>query len=94
MFDRSLVGPIGTVVKVTTLQEYGVDKFFILDNDNVDTSQHNVVFVARGECGRHAETIASMPTPLAHLTIPVTLLNISVAPRPDQTSSAREPDQP
>ncbi|KAF4471208.1 lysine-specific histone demethylase 1, partial [Fusarium albosuccineum] len=38
---------------------YGVDKFFILENDNVDTSQRNVVFIARGECGRHAETIAA-----------------------------------
>ncbi len=60
VFDRSLVGPIGTIVKVATLKEYGVDKFFILENNNVDTSQHNVVFVARGEVGRHAETIASM----------------------------------
>ncbi|KOS18726.1 Vacuolar protein sorting-associated protein 33A [Escovopsis weberi] len=59
VFDRSLVGPIGTVVKVATLQEYGVDKFFILENDNVDTSQRNVVFVARGECGRNAEAIAA-----------------------------------
>ncbi|KAJ6446309.1 Vacuolar protein sorting-associated protein 33A [Purpureocillium lavendulum] len=59
VFDRSLVGPVGTIVKVATLKEYGVDKFFILENNNVDTSQHNVVFVARGEVGRHAETIAS-----------------------------------
>ncbi|RDA85860.1 hypothetical protein CP532_4910 [Ophiocordyceps camponoti-leonardi (nom. inval.)] len=58
VFDRSLVGPIGTIVKVTTLQEYGVDKFFILENGNVDSSQHNIVFVARGECGRHSEAIA------------------------------------
>jgi lysine-specific histone demethylase 1 len=58
VLDRSLVGPIGTVVKVTTLQEYGVQKFFILENDNVDASQRNVIFIARGECGRHAETIA------------------------------------
>ncbi|KAG5942620.1 hypothetical protein E4U53_007213 [Claviceps sorghi] len=59
VFDKSLVGPIGTIVKVNTLQEYGVDKFFVLENDNVDTSQHNIVFIARGECGRHAETIAN-----------------------------------
>ncbi|KAL7901435.1 Sec1-like protein [Trichoderma sp. SZMC 28014] len=59
VFDRSLVGPIGTIVKVATLQEYGVDKFFILENNNVDASQRNVVFVARGECGRHAEAVAA-----------------------------------
>ena len=43
---------------MNTLQEYGVDKFFVLENDNIDTSQHNVVFIARGESGRHAEQIA------------------------------------
>ncbi|PKS06374.1 hypothetical protein jhhlp_007122 [Lomentospora prolificans] len=58
VFDRSLVGPVGVIVKVTTLQEYGVDKFFILENQNVDTSQRNVIFIARGECGRHSQTIA------------------------------------
>lgn len=58
VLDRSLVGPIGTVVKVAILQEYGVDKFFILENNNVDASQRNVVFIARGESGRHAEVIA------------------------------------
>ncbi|CAM1505641.1 Fc.00g112780.m01.CDS01 [Cosmosporella sp. VM-42] len=59
VLDRSLVGPIGIIVKVAVLQEYGVDKFFILENNNVDTSQRNVVFIARGECGRHAEAIAA-----------------------------------
>jgi hypothetical protein len=58
VLDRSLVGPIGIVVKVTTLQEYGVDKFFILENDNVDASQRNVIFIARGEGGRHVQSIA------------------------------------
>ncbi|KAI9904679.1 hypothetical protein N3K66_001208 [Trichothecium roseum] len=59
VLDRSLVGPIGTIAKVSTLQEYGVDKFFVLENDNADASQRNVIFIARGECGRHAETIAA-----------------------------------
>ena len=94
MFDRSLVGPIGTIVKVTTLQEYGVDKFFILENDNVDASQHNVIFVARGECGRHAETIASMAITSARRTMLFALLNMSVSRRSDQTSPTREPDHP
>ena len=58
VLDRSLVGPIGTIVKVATLQEYGVDKFFILENDNADASQQSIVFIARGESGRHAEAIA------------------------------------
>ncbi|KAI1433761.1 vacuolar protein sorting 33A-like protein [Xylaria sp. CBS 124048] len=58
VIERSLGGPIGVIVKVSTLHDYGVDKFFFLENNNVDTSQRNVVFVARGECARHAQTIA------------------------------------
>ncbi|OAA67513.1 Sec1-like protein [Cordyceps fumosorosea ARSEF 2679] len=58
VFDRSLVGPVGLIVKVATLQEYGVDKFFVLENNNVDASQHNIVFIARGECARQADAIA------------------------------------
>lgn len=62
MIERSLAGPIGVVVKVSTLQDYGVDKFFFLENGNADTSQRNVVFMARGECARHAQSIAG-PSP-------------------------------
>ncbi|RYO83007.1 hypothetical protein DL766_005540 [Monosporascus sp. MC13-8B] len=58
VIDRSLAGPLGAVVKVSTLQDYGVDKFFFLENNNADTSQRNVVFMARGECARHAQSIA------------------------------------
>lgn len=65
MLDRSLVGPISAVVKVATLQEYGVDKFFILENNNVDASQRNVIFIARGECGRQAEAISGKKGPQA-----------------------------
>ncbi|OTB02323.1 hypothetical protein M426DRAFT_322754 [Hypoxylon sp. CI-4A] len=58
IIERSLAGPIGVVVKVSTLQDYGVDKFFFLENGNADTSQRNVVFLARGESARHAQSIA------------------------------------
>ncbi|KAI0593369.1 vacuolar protein sorting 33A-like protein [Biscogniauxia sp. FL1348] len=58
VIERSLAGPLGIVVKVSTLQDYGVDKFFFLENNNADTSQRNVVFMARGECARHAQSIA------------------------------------
>ncbi|KAK0381259.1 flavin containing amine oxidoreductase [Colletotrichum limetticola] len=58
ILERSLAGPISTIVKVATLQEYGVDKFFFLENKNADTSQRNVIFIARGECARHASAIA------------------------------------
>lgn len=49
VIEKSLAGPIGIFVKFSTLQEYGVDKVFFLENDNVDSSQRNVVFLTRGE---------------------------------------------
>ncbi|KAF1989675.1 Sec1-like protein [Aulographum hederae CBS 113979] len=49
VIQKSLSGPLSLFVKFSTLQEYGVDKVFFLENDNVDTSQKNVVFLARGE---------------------------------------------
>lgn len=58
MIERSLAGPIGIFVKFSTLQDYGVDKVFLLENDNADVSQQNVVFIARGESPKHAQSIA------------------------------------
>ncbi|KAH8814972.1 vacuolar protein sorting-associated protein-like protein 33A [Xylogone sp. PMI_703] len=58
VLERSLAGPIGIFVKFSTLQDYGVDKVFFLENGNADTSQRNVVFVARGEGGQNAKLIA------------------------------------
>lgn len=58
VLEKSLAGPIGIFVKFSTLQEYGVDKVFLLENGNADTSQQNIVFIARGENARHAQSIA------------------------------------
>ncbi|KAF4625777.1 hypothetical protein G7Y89_g12387 [Cudoniella acicularis] len=58
VIERSLAGPIGIFVKFSTLQDYGVDKVFFLENSNADVSQRNVVFIARGECAKHAQSIA------------------------------------
>ena len=49
MLEKALAGPLNLLVKFSTLQEYGVDKPFFLENDNVDASQRNVVFLVRGE---------------------------------------------
>jgi hypothetical protein len=46
------------VVKASTLRDYGVDNFFFLENKNTDTSQRNVVFIARGESAGNAHNIA------------------------------------
>ncbi|KAL2288212.1 hypothetical protein FJTKL_04298 [Diaporthe vaccinii] len=56
VIEQSLAGPIGTIVKVQTLQDYGVDKFFFLESSNVSTTQRNVVFIARTA---HAQEIAN-----------------------------------
>jgi vacuolar protein sorting-associated protein 33A len=49
VLERSLAAPLGLYVKFSTLQEYGIDRVFFLENNNVDSSQKNVVFLARGD---------------------------------------------
>ncbi|KAK4987239.1 Vacuolar protein-sorting-associated protein 33 [Elasticomyces elasticus] len=58
VIEKSLAGPVGLFVKFSTLQEYGVDKVFFLENNNVDSTQRNVVFLARGEKARQVQAIA------------------------------------
>ncbi|CAD0085631.1 unnamed protein product, partial [Aureobasidium mustum] len=58
VIEKSLAGPIGLLVKFSTLQEYGVDKVFYVENRNVDESQRNIVFLARGEKPKDVQLIA------------------------------------
>ncbi|KAI9784142.1 MAG: hypothetical protein M1839_002646 [Geoglossum umbratile] len=58
VLEKSLAGPINIFVKFSTLQDYGVDKVFWLENGNVDSSQKNVVFLVRGEKVKHAQAIS------------------------------------
>ena len=60
ILEEGLAGPIGVFVNFSTLQDYGVDKLFFLENGNADTSQRNVVFIARGESAKNAQSIAGM----------------------------------
>ena len=60
MLEKALAGPLNLLVKFSTLQEYGVDKPFFLENDNVDSSQRNVVFLVRGEKAKTVMAVASM----------------------------------
>jgi hypothetical protein len=62
VIEKSLAGPLGVIVKASTLRDYGVDNFFFLENKNCDSSQRNVVFIARGESAGHAQTIAGQCT--------------------------------
>ncbi|KAI9851751.1 MAG: hypothetical protein M1838_002828 [Thelocarpon superellum] len=59
VIQKSLAGTIGLFVKFSTLQDYGVDKVFFLENGNLDASQRNVVFIARGETAANAQAIAA-----------------------------------
>ncbi|TKX23332.1 Sec1-like protein 2 [Elsinoe australis] len=56
--QKSLLGPIGLFTKFSTLQEYGVEKLFVLENRNVETAQKNIVFLARGEKPKEVQTVA------------------------------------
>lgn len=58
MIEKSLAGPIGLFLKFSTLQDYGVDKVFFLENDNVDGSQKNIIFLVRGEKASPAIAVA------------------------------------
>ena len=60
VIEKSLAGPIGIFVKFSTLQDHGVDKVFFLENDNVDASQKNVIFLARGEKANKPIAVAGM----------------------------------
>lgn len=60
VIEKSLAGSVGIFVKFSTLQDYGVDKVFFLENDNVDASQRNVIFLARGEKASQPIAIAGM----------------------------------
>ena len=58
VIDQELAGPIGLFVKFSTLQQYGVDKVFFLERNNVDASQKSIVFLTRGENADRALAIA------------------------------------
>lgn len=62
VLEKALAGPLNLLVKFSTLQEYGVDKPFFLENDNVDVSQRNIVFLVRGEKARTVMRVAGTST--------------------------------
>ncbi|KAL9105710.1 MAG: hypothetical protein Q9227_009150 [Pyrenula ochraceoflavens] len=47
--NRALASTIGLFAKFSLLQEYGIDKVFLLENGNTDSSQHNIVYLLPGE---------------------------------------------
>ncbi len=71
VIERSLAGTIGLFVKFSTLQEYGVDKIFFLENHNVDSSQRNIIFLCRGESAKTAQTVAGTLISLLTLSLQI-----------------------
>ena len=63
MIEKTIADTIGIFVKFSALQEHGVDKLFLLENNNVDSSQKNVVFLARGDKATAALAVAGMNRP-------------------------------
>ncbi|KAF1949458.1 Sec1-like protein [Byssothecium circinans] len=59
ILEKALAGPLNLLVKFSTLQEYGVDKPFFLENENVDSSQRNIVFLVRGEKATTVTAVAN-----------------------------------
>lgn len=62
VISQELAGPVGLFVKFSVLQEYGVDRVFLLENANIDSSQRNVVFLVRGEKAHHVRIVTGMVT--------------------------------
>ncbi|KAL2870622.1 Sec1 family protein [Aspergillus lucknowensis] len=58
VINQGLAGPVGLFVKFSQLQEHGVDRVFLLENGNVDSSQRNVVFLAYAEKIRQVRAVA------------------------------------
>lgn len=76
VISQDLTGSIGLFVKFSVLQEYGVDRVFLLQNANVDSSQRNVVFLVRAEKISQVRMVAGM---LVFLGLPYIQIPISNA---------------
>lgn len=60
MISKDLAGPVGLFVKFSVLQEYGVDRVFLLENGNTDSSQKNIVFLVHAEKPAQVQSTAGM----------------------------------
>lgn len=68
VIEKALAVTLGLFVKFSTLQEYGVNRVFFLENANVDSSERNVVFLARGEKPAVVKAVAGK---IQHSSAPV-----------------------
>jgi len=63
VIQKALAGTVGLFVKYSTLQEYGVDRVFFLENDNIDSSLRNVVFLVRSDKPHVVRAVAGQKLP-------------------------------
>jgi vacuolar protein sorting-associated protein 33A len=62
VISKALTGPINLFVNFPTLKEYGVDKLFVLENGNTDSSQRNIAYLVHGEKPSQVQATAGMKT--------------------------------
>ena len=89
VIDQSLAGPTSLFVKFSVLQQYGVDKVFFLENNNVDSSQRNVVFLTRGESADRPLAIAGKQTALLEVHVSAGFVTLQYAGSKETNLSAR-----
>lgn len=58
VFSQGLPAIIGLFVGFSTLKEYGVEKVFVLENGNTDSSQRNIVYIVNGEKASTVKAVA------------------------------------
>ena len=59
VFSRELPALVGLFVGFSTLKEYGVEKVFVLENRNTDSSQRNIVYIVDSENPITVQAVAS-----------------------------------
>ncbi|KAJ5613260.1 hypothetical protein N7510_006454 [Penicillium lagena] len=88
VISQDLAGPVGLFVKFSVLQEYGVDRVFLLENANIDSSQRHVVFLVRGEKAQHVRIVAEQIKRLRNNSNVEHEFSIFFAPRRTLVSNA------
>lgn len=58
VFSKELPGLVSLFVGFSVLRDYGVEKVFVLENGNTDSSQRNIVYVVDGEDAAVVQAVA------------------------------------
>lgn len=58
VFSKELPGIVSIFVGFPVLRDYGVEKVFVLENGNTDSSQRNIVYIVDGENAATVQAVA------------------------------------